>query len=186
MPFDDEPRNGDFAAYVERLANRSAQAGVAPALAQEDDHADEHREAYSRLRIRQPSPAVEVIRHDHNSHTEFEYVPVTSQADGDAGVAHGSQRKDGPPRLLGLVQIVLGMGTLVLLINAIERARYSDTLFTPENLVPIGLFTFIAGMFLLRGRARLHQAQARKAAARAARRQSGAIATPGQRRNNSR
>src|SRR5690606_8457625 len=93
---------------VRQSLTRTRQKGAALQKAVADDAAfDDTPPTVADARDAGASPRV--IRRDYNSHTEFEDIPP------DAGSAKpDSLGPHGSPRLTGIVQIVLGLGALLL------------------------------------------------------------------------
>lgn len=175
MPLDQEPLDGDYAAYVDRLVNgrQGSPGAVGKPLARSarrrsdlSQHeagpaaSDEKKAPGTTARGRRVGEPPVVIRHDHNSHTEFEYVsPDDGPAKADSLGPHGSAR------LTGIVQIILGLGTLALFARVAIAMTYSHDPFSLDHIVPLLLLGFIARMFLVRGNAKLREARSARARA---------------------
>ncbi len=142
MPIDGEPPGGDYASYISKLGDGS---GVSPGAV--------NKPGKKARRGTSAAPA-QWIRHDHNSHTEFELVQP--QAADQPPASLGPQ---GSPRLAGVVQMVLGLLTLLLLARILVRMLHSYEPFALANLVPALLLAFIARTFLIHGRRKLREAK---------------------------
>ena len=176
MPLDQEPPDGDYAAYIDRLVN--GRQGAPGAV--EKSHARGTRRLPTASRregkpvasgdaspsnsapptrgTRAGAPPV-LVRRDHNSHTEFEYVaPENEPGKEDSLGPRGSSR------LAGIVQIILGLGALALFARVASHMTYSHDPFSLDHLVPLVLLGFIARMFLTRGNARLREARSGRTA----------------------
>ena len=189
MPLDQEPHDGDYAAYIDKLVNgrKGSPGAVGRPLSrstrrhsdarQNEEHAaapDEATPAETLTGYASPgetlhrgsrrtrgSPSPVVIRRDHNSHTEFEYVTPD-----DGSSKADSLGPQGSPRLSGIIQIALGLGTLALFARTAIHMTYSAEPFSLDYIIPLLLLGFIARMFLARGHARLRQAGSGRAATR--------------------
>lgn len=138
MPLHHEPPDGDYAAYIRKLAQQ-------PPPGKVDKPASR----------RKPQRPFKVLRHDYNSHTEFEHVPI------DDDKAPDSLGPEGSPRLLGRVQMVLGILSLLVLVRMLTGMLDSPDPFTPGNLVPVILLAFIVRMFFVRASRKLREAKNR-------------------------
>lgn len=185
MPLDQEPPDGDYAAYIDKLVNgRNGAPGAvsrpmgggrrrAPDALHNEDDPDASGKPLSRspssgdalpggspagiparmaARGRRDGSSV-LVRRDHNSHTEFEYVSPD-----DAPAKADSLGPQGSARLTGIVQIALGLGALALFARAALHMTYSHDPFSLDHIVPLVLLGFIARMFLVRGNAQLRKA----------------------------
>lgn len=181
MSLDQEPPDGDYAAYIDSLVNdrQGSPGAVGKSLARgarrrtdkvRNDNPAASGETSpgasspgasspgatspgeaSRFGVRTPPG---VIRRDHNSHTEFEYVSPDEESGKAASLGpHGSAK------LAGIVQIILGLGALALFARVAIQMTYSHDPFSLDYIVPLVLLGFIARMFLARGNARLREAR---------------------------
>lgn len=166
MPLHHEPRDGDYAAYVDRLVNgreaspgavrkaaRRRVADTAPDMPQESLATDRRGSTRERRPRRR---ATTLVRRDHNSHTKFENIPA------DENAPPASLGPEGSPRLAGLVQIAIGIGALLLFMRIAVGMTYSHDPFALHHIVPLVLLGFIVRMFLARGNARLRDARRRQ------------------------